>query len=131
MLRTAILSMLLGAVACAAHAAGLGDELLLNGSFETAAPSGDRPADWSWQPEMKWENDGGKHWAVAEAQEAATRSIGQTVPLEEAYWKIRVSCRVRVTDVAQGVESWHDARIAMQFQGDDGAMVGAYEEEVD
>ncbi|MGQ9731414.1 MAG: glycoside hydrolase family 2 TIM barrel-domain containing protein [Candidatus Zipacnadales bacterium] len=108
------------------RAAEPGDELLKNGSFEIAAASGDRPADWLWQSGIIWQSDGVNHWVVEEAREVASLSIGQLVPLEERYWKLRVSCQVKVTDVRQGVESWHDARIAMQFQDANGNMVGAW-----
>jgi len=109
-----------------AHAADLGDELLVNGSFETLAVQDVRPAEWSWDGTSQWVAEGGNHWVVQETTTPATRSIGQTVPLEERYWKLRVSCRVRVTDVKLGQEGWHDARIAMQFQDADGKMVGAW-----
>jgi len=48
------------------------------------------------------------------------------VPIQESFWKLRVSCRVRVTDVVLGKEGWHNARLAMQFQDAAGKMVGAW-----
>jgi beta-galactosidase len=110
-------------VACGAEP---GDELLKNGSFETPDASGQRPADWSWAEGVRWETDGQNHWVVEEAAEPASFSIHQRVPMEERYWKIRVSCRVRITNVVLGEEGWHDARIAMDFHDATDAMVGGW-----
>jgi len=107
-------------------AAELGEELLKNGSFEAADADGRKPSAWSWAAGVKWESDGRNRWVVEEAATPATLSIGQRVPMEERFWKIRVSCKVKVTNVAQGKESWHDARIAMQFQDAHGKMVGGW-----
>lgn len=118
------LSVMVRLVVC--DAAELGDELLVNGSFETAGGQNDRPAGWSWDSASQWVSEGGNRWVLQEATTPATRSIGQLIALEERYWKLRVSCRVRLTNVVQGVEGWHDARIAMQFQDAQGQMVGAW-----
>ncbi|MBM4048565.1 MAG: hypothetical protein FJ279_25975, partial [Planctomycetes bacterium] len=107
-------------------AAELGEELLKNGSFEAADADGRKPSAWSWAAGVKWESDGRNRWVVEDAATPASLSIGQRIPMEERFWKIRVSCKVKVTNVAQGKESWHDARIAMQFQDANGKMVGGW-----
>ena len=94
-----------------------GDELLPNGDFEQKAPGGDKPAAWRVDAGVQWASGDNNHWVVEDTRgKAGSLSVGQKVPLEEKVWKIRVSCRVRLTDVAQGAESWHNARLAMQFQ---------------
>ena len=103
-----------------------GQELARNGSFETADQSGKRPADWGWGSGVQWASENGNHWVVQEATKPTSLSIGQNVSIGDSYWKLRVSCRVRVTNVVQGAESWHDARIAMQFQDADRKMVGGW-----
>ncbi len=109
-----------------ALAANPGDELLPNGNFEGPAPGGKAPASWSWGGGFQWATDGRNHWLVEEATTPASLSAGQRVPMGEGFWKIRVSCRVKVTDVKQGQEGWNDARLAMDFHNEKGEMVGAW-----
>jgi len=119
----------LSALLCLApllHAAQLGDELLQNGDFEKPAANGTQPAGWSWGAGARWATAGGNHWVVEDLPAVGTATTNQTVPLEERYWKIRVSCRVRVTNVVLGAEGWNDARIAMSFYDADGEQVGGW-----
>lgn len=126
MSRCCLLLLLLLAALPLAWAAQPGDELLVNGNLEQADASGKRPAGWNWGSGVVWANENGNHWAVEDAPQPTSLSIGQRIPLEEGYWKLRVSCRVRVTDVKLGPEGWHNARIAMQFQDADRKMVGGW-----
>lgn len=124
------LLMVLIAMVCAgvvlAQDARPGDELLKNGSFETADKSGARPADWNLGGPIQWANENGNHWIVEDATAPASFSASQDLPIGDNYWKLRLTCRVRVTDVVLGLEGWHNARIAMQFQDADRKMVGAW-----
>lgn len=120
------LSLILTCTAGLCQEVEIGDELLPNGNFETPNAAGDRPASWNWQGGVVWQAENGNHWVVEEAKTPASLSISQTLPMQERFWKIRVSCRVRYTAVVQGAESWHNGRLAMQFQDDAGQMVGAW-----
>jgi beta-galactosidase len=121
-----VLMMLVPLVVTQAQEVKPGDELAVNGNFETADASGKRPAGWGWDGGSRWETDGVNHWIVQEATAPKSISVSQTIPMQERYWKIRVTCRVRTENVVMGAEGWHDARIAMQFQDADGKMVGSW-----
>lgn len=118
--------ILSSAVAARAAEAKLGDELIQNGGFETKAANADFPADWSKSGAVRWESSGDKRWIVEEALQTASLSISQRIPMGNRYWKIHLSCLVKVTGVKQGAEGWHDARVAMSFHGADGKMVGGW-----
>ena len=121
-----LLASLFLAVAASAQAERPGQELLRNGDFETADASGNRPAAWSLGG-GRWVAEDGNHRIVEEsASPQQSLGVGQRVPLREEFWKLRVSARVRVTNVVLGKESWYNARIAMQFQDAAGKMVGAW-----
>jgi len=53
-------------------------------------------------------------------------SVGQVIELKPEWWKIEVSVRVRCTNVKQGKEGWHDARVAMMFADERGNRVGPW-----
>lgn len=98
----------------------LGLELVKNGSFQEADPSGRRPAGWTWPTNAEWVAEGGNRWI--RLRDSA--SVGQVIELQPDWWKIEVSARVRCTDVQQGKEGWHDARLAMMFADEKGNRVG-------
>jgi beta-galactosidase len=114
-----VLLSLCAAVALAQEAR-LGDELLQNGNFES-------PQGWQFNRGARRVSEAGNHWLLLDAgDKPASLSANQRVPMGPRYWKLRLGCRVRATNVGRGVEGWNDARIAMSFHGRDGKMVGGW-----
>jgi beta-galactosidase len=115
------------ALALPLGAAQVGDELLQNGSFQAVDRSGVRPAGWDCSSDVRLGQEGDNRWLILES-DTPTKSVSanQTVPMQPDWWQIRVSCKIRYTDVEQGTESWHDTRIAMNFANAAGQMVGEW-----
>lgn len=121
-----LITALFSVAAAFGQGAKPGDELIQNGTFEIEAPGSGIPAGWRVQRPVRWASEGHNHWIVEEAWKPVNLSLGQRVPLGESFWKLRLSCRVKVTGVKRGQEGWHDARIAMSFHGPDGKMTGGW-----
>lgn len=97
-----------------------GGELLKNGNFES-------PDGWRLGGRARRVGEASNHWLLLDAgDKSASLSAGQRVPMGARFWKLRLSCRVRATNVVRGVEGWNDARIAMSFHGRDGKMIGGW-----
>ncbi len=102
---------------------GVGKELVINGSFEEADPSGKRPAGWSWPGRnAEWAHERGNRW-IRLRDDAA---VGQVIELRPEWWKIEVSVKVKCTNVKRGKAGWHDARVAMMFADEKGNRIGPW-----
>lgn len=109
-----------------AESAKPGDELLQNGNFEAKTPNSDLPDGWRVQGPVRWAAEGNNHWVIEDAPQPATLSLNQRVPMGASFWKLRLSCRVKVTGVKLGQEGWNNARLAMCFYGPDGKKAGGW-----
>jgi len=83
--------------------------LVVNGDFE----QGDKgwPADAFRRKVASVKREGGNSWLSISGNGGLTQSI----KLDPQWAALRVSMRLRVTDVVPGKEGWHDARLAMNF----------------
>ncbi len=103
----------------------LGGELVTNGGFEQADREHGTFRGWSGAARVG--QQGGNHWAILESDTPQRSvSLGQEIKLAADWWKIKLACRVRVTNVVQGKEGWHDARIAMSFHNEKGDRIGGW-----
>ena len=92
--------------------------LFTNGNFERVENG--RPVGFSgWYGGAAVREDEGNHWV-----ELSSRgSVTQDIPLEQDWHSLRISCRMRLTDVRRGEEGWQDARLVMNFRDTDGQHV--------
>lgn len=89
-----------------------GTNLIDHGSFDQGT------AGWAMssrgRPDsIAFPSDGTNTWALLRGPSA---SIAQRILLHPNWLSLRVSARMRATDVAVGKESWQDARLAMDFK---------------
>jgi len=92
--------------------------LFRNGDFESV--EGGKPVGLNgWYKGAEVAEKDGNHWVHLTGRGSAA----QNIPLEPHWFSLTVSCRMRLTDVAQGDEGWHDARLVMSFNDADGEHV--------
>ena len=85
--------------------------LVKNGDFEGGADRDGYPEDWPRQAGVSLKTEGGNTWLVLTDR----GSPGQTIKLDPDWWKLKVTCRMRTTDVVVGDQGWKNARLAMNF----------------
>ncbi|MDH7569454.1 MAG: hypothetical protein QHJ73_07705, partial [Armatimonadota bacterium] len=93
--------------------------LVVNGDFQTDADGDGWPDGWPKQAGVSVVREGGNVWIQIDRY----ASIGQRIPIDPSWWKLRVSMRMRVTGVTLGDEGWKDARLAMNFVDERGQHV--------
>jgi beta-galactosidase len=87
-----------------------------------------RLADWSGGNEhVTAVSEGGNTFLRIDhgAEKKATQLL-QVVPIDPSWKRLAVRVRMRATKLAIGEQSWNDARVAFQFLGKDGKMVGTW-----
>lgn len=96
--------------------------LLTDGDFETLV--GAAPADWPMPAGASLEAEKGNHFLRLTAGGAGrTVTVYRQAPVDQAR-ALRITWRVRWTDVKRGAQPWHDARIVFDFKDADGKVVG-------
>lgn len=97
--------------------------IVVNGDFQLDA-DGDGFADgWRRSAAVTTVTEGENRWLRIDGAQGST---SQTVPIRPDWWKLRLSMRMRVTDVVRGDESWKDGRLAMSFHNEKGERVGPW-----
>ncbi|MDX9980218.1 MAG: glycoside hydrolase family 2 TIM barrel-domain containing protein, partial [Lentisphaeria bacterium] len=94
--------------------------LVRNGDFQAVTDG--QPDGWSGGPGISVVQEGGKRWLRVEPGKTA----GQNVPLDPDTWEIRLTMRLRATNVEMGAEGWQDARLAMSFHNDKNERIGPW-----
>lgn len=94
-------------------------DLVANGSF-TELTNG-WASFWQRNQGAAIVEAGGNRWLRLAGPGA---SASQRVDLRPEWWVLRLTMRMRTTDVALGDEGWKDARLAMSFHAADGTRVG-------
>ena len=85
------------------------ENLVANGDFEQGTTGW--PASAFKRPGIALKREAGNTWlAISE-----NTAIAQVIKLNPNWAALRVSARMRVTNVIAGKEGWHDARLAMNF----------------
>ncbi|RKY03157.1 hypothetical protein DRP77_06805, partial [Candidatus Poribacteria bacterium] len=63
----------------------IGRELIVNGGFEEADPTGSRPLGWSWPAEnAEWISENGNRYIRLRDN----ASVGQAIDLKPDWWRI-------------------------------------------
>lgn len=100
------------AITSSAIAAPTISNLVENGGFDRGGLGWSAPEQAVVGP-MSFPSDGTNRWA---ALKAPTRPLAQRIRLHPDWLSLRVSARMRATDVTLGDQSWQDARLAMDFK---------------
>jgi hypothetical protein len=95
--------------------------LVRNGDFQTDANGDGIPDGWSKASRVTLATKGDNRWLRVDRS-----STTQNVALPADAWEIRLTMRMRATDVVRGKEGWQDARLAMSFHDAKGNRVGAW-----
>jgi hypothetical protein len=93
--------------------------LIANGSFEELKEGWAAP--WQKSTGATIAEVAGQHWLRLGGAGATS---GQRVELKPEWWTLRLTLRMKSTDVVLGDESWKNARLAMSFHAADGTRVG-------
>lgn len=93
--------------------------LVTNGDFQTDANQDGIPDGWSKAPGVSLVTEDGNRWVRIDHSQTT-----QNVALPPDAWEIRLTMRMKATDVVMGAESWQDARLAMSFHNAKGDRVG-------
>jgi hypothetical protein len=113
-------ALLVGTLAAVAQTAPVpAENLIRNGSFEDLREGWAAP--WQKTPGATIAAADGKHWLHLSGAGATS---AQRVDLKPEWWVLRLTLRLRATDVVLGDESWKNARLAMSFHAADGTRVG-------
>ena len=91
--------------------------LVKNGDFEKGLEG------WRKGQGLSVATENGNSWLVADGGNTST---SRQVPIKPEYYKLKMTARMRVTDVELGAQSWNTARLAMSFHDKDGKRVGAW-----
>ena len=118
-LATLFCGVLVGGLARAGEAAPV--NLVRNGDFEELKDGWAAP--WQKGKGATIAAAGGQHWLLLEGGGSTS---GQRVDLQPEWWQLRLTLRLKATDVVLGAESWQDARLAMSFHRADGTRVGPW-----
>lgn len=106
--RIALISATIATLACAD--AGL----LGNGDFQTDADKDGKPDGWALPTGASLENEGGNRFLRLTGAGTSTQvAVFRELPAGAAK-AVRVSFRIRCTDIKRGAENWHDARVVME-----------------
>jgi hypothetical protein len=93
--------------------------LIANGSFEEL--KGGWAVSWQKNSGASIAEAAGKHWLRLSGAGATS---AQRVELKPEWWMLRLTLRMKSTDVVLGDDSWKNARLAMSFHAADGTRVG-------
>ena len=96
--------------------------LLPNGSFETDADADQWPDGWPLAKDgASWIEESGNHFLHLSAAEPGKMvMLYQQVRIPETVKALVLTWRMRVSDLKKGKQSWHDARIMMDFKDAEG-----------
>lgn len=101
--------LLTAAVAATAQALPPGN-LIINGDFQKLDAQG-WATGWPRNGDMKIARDGEQAWLVV-----SSGGCSQTVKLDPAWSRLKVTCRMKTTDVVVGKDSWMTGRLPMEFR---------------
>lgn len=91
--------------------------LLSNGNFESDRKSKGWPDDWPQSKEATWEVEDGNHFLRLKVGEPLKLvMVYRPVNLKPEHKRLQLTFRARYTDVKRGKDSWHDARILLDFK---------------
>ena len=96
-------------------------DLVRNGDFQADENKDGVPDGWSKAERVSLPEENGNRWIRIDRS-----SVSQNVPLPADAWELRLTMRMRATDVVRGKESWQDARLAMSFHNEKGERVGPW-----
>jgi len=99
------------------------------GSFEKLNSSGRSAEGWSRSSRKNIElaEKDGNHWIrIKNDDPGSTVYIGAALKLNPDWYAVRVSVRMKATNLKTGKEGWHNARLVMSFKDSKGKMVGGY-----
>ncbi len=110
------LGAVLAALLLSAAAAGGADSLVSNGSFERGGEDANAPAGWPVPAGASWEvEEGNRFLRLRPPEPGKTVVVYRRVDLPAGCEALELSFRVRTEGVKRGKESWHDARVIVQF----------------
>ena len=113
-LPAAILASLLWSASSALAQAILGQDIVVNGGFEQDADNDGWPDGWPRAQGTALAREGGNSWLVVSQYGGPTQAIA----LQPDWARLRLTFRMRTTDVVLGDEGWKDGRLAMNFTDD-------------
>lgn len=114
-LRLAIIVPLLLTAFCAR--AETADNLLSNGDFENAATGWPTPDGTARVAEDR------NHFLRIEARPEKMVTVYREIAIPNTTRALRLSFKVRVSQLERGKENWHDGRIILNFKGADGTKL--------
>ena len=103
------LILLLAAVAAVAQTSPAGN-LIANGDFQKLDANG-WAVGWPRSGNVKIAREGEQSWLVVTAG-----GTSQTIKLDPSWARLKVTCRMKTTDVVVGKESWMTGRLPMEFR---------------
>lgn len=119
------MSVLFLAALCAAAltaTAQVGTELIANGDFSKLDERG-WAVGWPAARNARIAKDASGNRLVVEG---AGVSVNLKIPLKPEYGRLKLSMKMKVTDVALGKDSWNTGRLAMSFHNAAGERVGEW-----
>lgn len=91
--------------------------LISNGNFEADRKAKGWPDDWPQSKETSWEVENGNHFLRLKVLEPGKLvMVYRQIPLKPEHKRLQLTFRTRYTDVKRGKDSWHDARILLDFK---------------
>lgn len=112
---TALLALLM--LAPALKAAEANPSIISNGNFETDRKAKGWPDDWPQSKESSWEVENGNHFLRLKVLEPGKLVMAyRQIALKPEQQHFQLTFRTRYTDVKRGKDSWHDARIMIDFK---------------
>ena len=102
--------------------AQLGSELIANGTLSLLDAKG-WPAGWPQGRNARVEKDAAGNRLICVGSGA---SVNFRIPLKPEFGRLKLSMKMKVTDVTLGKESWETGRLTMSFHNAKGDRVGAW-----
>ena len=99
-------------------------QLVINPNFSVLDKNG-KPIGWKCDDSIRIfpDSDGQNKAVILNVQNAG---LSQVLELKPEYSHLELDFWMKTTNVVQGEQSWHTARLAMAFQDKDGNRVGAW-----
>lgn len=102
----------------------MAQQLVVNHDFSELDKKG-KPIGWKCDDAVRIfpDSDGQNKAVILNARNAG---LSQVIELKPEYAHLELDFWMKTTNVVQGEESWHTARLAMSFQDNDGKRVGEW-----
>lgn len=98
--------------------------LLVNGSFTFDANGDHWPDGWSRGGHLAWKREEGRDFMrIGPGAANATVTLQRVIRIPSGVTQLDFTAVARAIEIEPGLESWHDARIVLQFKNANDAIV--------